>query len=65
MLRDFLTRLTALVKYSVNQRNGAAGLAELAAALGERERSVQVGLQLLRALGKLDYLGGGEWRLPS
>lgn len=54
-LSDFLARLAALVKYAVNKRDGRAGLELLAAALGERERSVQVGLQVLRALGKLDY----------
>lgn len=54
-LTDFLARLAALVKYAVNKRDGRAGLELLAAALGERERSVQLGLQVLRALGKLDY----------
>lgn len=64
-LGDFLTRLAALVKYAVNQRDGRAGLKSLAAALGEPERSVQVGLQALRAQGKLDYQvgGSGEYRL--
>jgi len=64
-MRVFLARLAALVKYAVNQRDGAAGLEELAAALGERERSVQVGLQVLRALGKLNYqvCASGEYRM--
>lgn len=64
-MRDFLARLAALVKYAVNQRDGTAGLEELAAALGERERSVQVGLQVLRALGKLSYQvrASGEYRI--
>ncbi|MCY4061921.1 MAG: single-stranded-DNA-specific exonuclease RecJ [Chloroflexi bacterium] len=63
--RDFLARLAALVKFAVNQRDGTAALEVLAAALGERERSVQVGLQVLRALGKLDYQVGasGEFRV--
>lgn len=52
---EFLARLAALLKFAVNKREGKAGLEALAAALGERERSVQVGLQVLRALGKLDY----------
>ena len=65
LARDFLARLAALVKYAVNQRGGAAGLAELAAAMGDRERSVQVGLQVLRAMGKLDFQAraSGEYRL--
>jgi len=64
-MRDFLARLAALVKYAVNQRDGTAALEMLAAALGERERSVQVGLQVLRALGKLDYQvdATGEYHL--
>ena len=64
-MRDFLARLAATVKYAVNQRDGFAGLEELAAALGERERSVQVGLQVLRALGKLDYQvrASGEYQM--
>ena len=62
---DFLARLAALVKYAVNQRYGTVELEVLAAALGERERSVQAGLQVLRAMGKLDYAVGatGAYRL--
>ena len=52
---EFLARLASLLKFAVNKREGRAGLEALAAALGERERSVLVGLQVLRALGKLDY----------
>ncbi|MCY4064235.1 MAG: single-stranded-DNA-specific exonuclease RecJ [Chloroflexi bacterium] len=61
----FLARLAALVKYAVNQRDGTAALDALAAALGERERSIQDGLQVLRAMGKLDYRVGaaGDYRL--
>ena len=51
----FLEQLAGLVKYAVKRRSGAAGLEEMAAALGERERAVQAGLQVLSALGKLDY----------
>ncbi len=64
-IRDFLARLAALIKYAVKQKRGLVGLDDLAAALGERERSVQVGLQVLRALGKLNYQVGatGEYHL--
>jgi single-stranded-DNA-specific exonuclease len=54
-VNEFLTRLAALLKFAVNKREGRAGLEVLAAALGERERSIQVALQVLRALGKLEY----------
>ncbi|MCY3778681.1 MAG: single-stranded-DNA-specific exonuclease RecJ [Chloroflexi bacterium] len=52
---SFLARLAGLVKYSINHRGGRVGLEALAAAAGQTERTAQVGLQLLRALGKLDY----------
>jgi len=62
---DFLARLAALVKYALNQKGGVFGVDALAAAMGERERSIQVGLQVLRAMGKLEYQVGasGEYRL--
>ena len=62
---NVLERLAALVKYAINHRAGMVGLEVLAAAMGERERNVQVGLQVLRALGKLDYQLGatGEYQL--
>lgn len=62
---EFLARLAALVKYAANRRGGKVELEALAAALGERERCIQVGLQVLRAMGKLDYAVGasGAYRL--
>ena len=64
-LPAFLARLAALVKYAVKRKQGLAGLETLAAAMGERERSVSLGLQVLRAMGKLDYQvgAGGDYRL--
>ncbi len=64
---SFLERLAGLVKYSINQRGGAAALEALAAATGQRERTAQVGLQVLRALGKLDYevAESGEYQLQA
>ncbi len=61
----FLVRLAALVKYAMNKKDGVARLEELAAAMGQRERSVRVGLQTLRALGKLAYHLGraGDYHL--
>ncbi len=53
--KAFLERLAGLVKFAVSQRGGEAGLEEMAAALGERERAAQSGLQVLGALGKLDF----------
>ena len=63
--RDFLARLAGLVKFVANRKRGAVSLDDLAAATGERERSVQVGLQVLRATGKLRYRLGasGEYHL--
>lgn len=66
-LSSFLQRLAGLVKFSINQRGGAVGLEALAAATAQPERTAQVGLQVLRALGKLDYQVGasGEYRLRA
>lgn len=63
----FLGRLAALVKYALNHKNGAAQIEALAAATGQRERCVQVGLQVLRSLGKLAYRVGptGEYHLTG
>ena len=63
--RNFLERLAALVKYAINHKGGTVGLEALAAAMGDRERGVQVGLQVLRTLGKLHYqvMKSGEYQL--
>ena len=64
-MTPFLARLAGLVKFSVNHRGGSVGLEALAAAAGQAERTAQVGLQALRALGKLDYhvSRSGEFQL--
>ncbi|MCY4020557.1 MAG: single-stranded-DNA-specific exonuclease RecJ [Chloroflexi bacterium] len=64
---SFLGRLAALVKYALNHKDGAAQIEALATAMGQRERGVQVGLQVLRALGKLAYRVGrtGEYQLTE
>ena len=64
-MSGFMTRLAALVKYAVNRKGGAVGLEAFAAAMSQGEGAVQVGLQALRALGKLDYQASaaGEYQL--
>lgn len=64
-MSGFLARLAALVKYALRHKQGTARLEALAAAMGQRERSVQVGLQALRAHGKLAFHVGrtGEYQL--
>lgn len=64
-LRPFLQRLAGLAKFSINQRGGLAGLDELAAATNQSERAAQVGLQVLRALGTLDFalMDSGAYRV--
>ena len=61
----FLARLYGLAKYRVNHGDGMATLDELAAACGQTERTAQVGLQLLRAQGRLDFAlrAGGRYKL--
>ena len=51
----FLLRLAALLKYAVNHKGGVVALESLAAATSQREAAARLGLQLLGALGKLDY----------
>lgn len=66
-LSSFLGRLAGLVKFSINQRDGAVGLEALAAATAHPERTALVGLQVLRALGKLDYqvAASGQYQLQA
>ncbi len=66
-LPSFLRRLASLVKFSINQRGGLVGLEALAAATAQPERAAQVGLQALRALGKLDYqvVASGQYQLQA
>jgi len=51
----FMARLVGLVKFTLNNRAGEARLEELAVAMGHRDLTVQVGLQVLRAMGKINY----------
>ncbi|MYD11133.1 MAG: single-stranded-DNA-specific exonuclease RecJ [Chloroflexi bacterium] len=64
---SFLRRLAGLVKFCINRRGGAVGLEALSAATAQPERTVQVGLQALRALGKLDYqvAASGQYQLRA
>ncbi|MCY3574202.1 MAG: single-stranded-DNA-specific exonuclease RecJ [Chloroflexi bacterium] len=60
----FLTRLYGMAKYAVAQRDGAADVPALAAALGDRALAVQAGLHLLRARGLLEVeAADGQLRL--
>ncbi len=63
----FMNRLVALVKFALNHKAGSISLEALATALGHLERSAQLGLHVLRALGKLDYRVGeaGDYQLVA
>jgi len=50
---DFLRRLTGLVQYALRQRDGWAAWTELAAAMAQREITVQTGLKWLEAQGHI------------
>lgn len=52
---QFMARLVGLVKYALNNKSGIVRLEELATAMGHRDLTIQVGLQVLRAMGKLSY----------
>ena len=66
-LAGYMRRLAGLVKFSINRRGGVVSLEALAAATAQPERTVQVGLQALRALGKLDYqvAASGQYQLRA
>ena len=48
---EFLSRLAGLTKYAINQRGGKVAIQDLAAATGQRESAVQIGLEWLAAGG--------------
>ena len=50
---DFLNRLTGLLKYTINQREGKSTYTELAAATGQRVATVEQGLNWLVSRGKI------------
>ncbi|PWH13486.1 MAG: single-stranded-DNA-specific exonuclease RecJ [Anaerolineae bacterium] len=50
---DFLTRLTGVIKFVMNQRQGRVSLAELASATGERIAAVRLGLEYLSKQGQI------------
>lgn len=52
---QFMARLVGLVKYALNNKAGIVRLEELATAMAHRDLTVQVSLQVLRAMGKLSY----------
>lgn len=54
--RDFLGRLAARVKFDLRHRGGRVVLTRLAAALGETERAVLLGLYLLAERGRIHVL---------
>lgn len=51
----FMARLVGLVKYVMNNKAGIVHIEELSMAMGHRDLTVQTGLQVLRAMGKINY----------
>jgi single-stranded-DNA-specific exonuclease len=49
----FLARMAGLAKYVINQKGGKVGVAELAAATGQREGAIRLGLEWLAAGGHI------------
>ena len=47
----FLSRIASMAKYAINQKNGKTTIQELAAATGQREGAVRLGLEWLAAGG--------------
>ena len=52
----FLARIASMAKYVINQKNGETTIQELAAATGQRARSVQLGLEWLAAGGHVSVI---------
>ncbi|HQN42596.1 MAG TPA: single-stranded-DNA-specific exonuclease RecJ [Anaerolineaceae bacterium] len=55
-INDFLKRLMGLVQYAIRQRQGWAGWSELAAAMAQREVTVQAGIKWLASQGKIQIV---------
>ena len=53
---EFLSYLTGLCKFVINQRRGNASLRELASAMAARESAVQIGLEWLAAGGHVSVV---------
>lgn len=63
---DFLARLAGLAKYVINQRAGRVTVQELAAVTGQREGTVQIGLEWLAAGGHISAQSENDaYRLSS
>lgn len=64
-VNGFMARLVGLLKYTMRHKESIVKLEALSAAMSHRDLTVQTGLQLLRAMGKLDYevLSTGEYQL--
>ena len=54
---DFLTRLTGMAKFAIQQRRGSVKLSELASATSHREATIRLGLEWLAAGGHLQIEG--------
>ena len=57
---EFLKRLAGLVRFSLKNRQGKVTIRELAAALGQREATVQRGLDWLVARGFVHIIAGDD-----
>lgn len=67
VLRVFIERLSGMVKHDLRTRGGRVNIRRLAAVLGHREVTAQVGLEWLEALGKLHVVDADKdtWTLQA
>jgi hypothetical protein len=54
---EFLTRLSGMAKYAINNRGGRVSMQQLASALAQRERAIHIGLEWLAAGGHVTVIG--------
>jgi single-stranded-DNA-specific exonuclease len=62
---EFLSRLAGMAKFIINQRQGKTTIQELAAATGQREGAIRLGLQWLAAGGHISIAGDEDMLLLS
>jgi hypothetical protein len=57
---EFLTRLSGMAKYAINNRGGRVSIQELASATAQRERAIRIGLEWLAAGGHVAVTGDAD-----
>jgi hypothetical protein len=54
-IKTFQTRLIGLINYCLSKKEGKASLEQLSAALGQSNKTIELGLELLKEKGEIDF----------